>query len=894
MTGSKTVSHYRILEKLGGGGMGVVYRAEDTRLGRFVAIKFLPAELVQNAEALERFEREARAASALDHPNICTIYEIGEYDGQPYIVMQLLEGMTLKERISAGRLPTSDLLELAVQVADGLDAAHERGLVHRDIKPANIFVTQRGQAKILDFGLVKLAPDRRRVAEGVGVWSAPTVTAEEHLTGPGVTMGTVAYMSPEQARGEELDARTDIFSFGVVLYEMATGRQAFSGNTSAVTFNAILSLNPVPPLHLNPELPPELGPIIDKAIEKDRELRYQSASELRADLKRLRRDTESGRSAAMAAYPASDRAWRRAGAAGRRRTRWLIVAAGIAAVAVAGWVLSRPPAPPILVSSAQITSDGRPKSPSNLSAPSSLVSDGARLYFSETVEGRLAVAQVATAGGETAVVLSTNHDALVSDISPDRSELLIVSTPGSEAEAPLWILPTPVGSAHRLGDTLGHSAAWSPNGTDVAFAVGRELRVIRLGEPEARRLAQLPGRAYWLRWSPDGRALRFTLVDPRTNATSLWEISADGTHLHALLPGWNNPPAECCGNWTADGRYFVFQSTRDGRTDLWARRETAAWFRPQPAPARLTTGPMDFSAPLPSRDGRRLFAVGTQLRGELARYDPKSGAFVPYLTEISGDQVDFSRDGQWLAYSSYPEGTLWRSRLDGTHRVQLTFPPMSAFLPRWSPDGQQLAFAGKVPGQPWKIYVVSAEGGNPHAVTTGEHNEGDVSWSDDGSQLLFGSMGGGVGPEAGQLAVYRLDLATRQVSKIPGSEGLYSPRWSPDGRFIVAATGDSSRLMLFEFATRQWTPLAELNGGGYPCWSHDSRFVYFAGGSVDSPGIYRAGVADRKVERVAGLKGLRRAENGFGAWSGLAPDDSPLILRDTGTQEIYALAWQAP
>jgi eukaryotic-like serine/threonine-protein kinase len=645
----QTVSHYRIIEKLGGGGMGVVYKAEDTELGRFVALKFLPDDLARDAQALERFRREARAASALNHPNICTIYEIGKHGEQSFIAMEYLEGATLKHRIAGKPLDVESILSLGIDIADGLSAAHAKGVIHRDIKPANIFVNERGQAKILDFGLAKINPHTGSDALG-----APTIDSQEHLTSPGSAVGTVAYMSPEQVRGKELDARTDLFSFGVVLYEMCTGTLPFRGETSGVIFKAILDAMPTSATRLNPEMPPELERIIGKALEKDRDVRCQSAAELCADLKRLKRDTTSGSREVVAGAPKRgfSRSWLAAGA--------LVV---VVCAVIAFWAIASP-GPPRVTGTTQLTRDGIPKF--------GAVTDGSRLFITERTSNSWVV-QASTTGGETSPIPTSFTNVVAADISADHTQLLISTFFGTDPEAQFWSLPLPSGAPRRLGSLMGHDPSWSPNGRHLLFARGSDLFVANADGSEPRKLITVQQSLACIRESPDGKRIRFTISAPDQTSAAIWEIRSDGAGLHPVLPGWHNPPQESCGLWTPDGRYFLFRNLTGSRVDISAIREPAGFFRWHASSVfQLTSGPMSFFGAAVSPDGKKMFVDGTQGRAELVRYDSKARQFIPYFSGISAGELDFTRDGKWVTYIVYPEGTLWRSRADGSERLQLT------------------------------------------------------------------------------------------------------------------------------------------------------------------------------------------------------------------------------
>ena len=574
-----------------------------------------------------------------------------------------------------------------------------------------------------------------------------------------------------------------------------------------------------------------------------------------------------------------------------RQSHWVFVLSSVAIV-IAGFSnwLTRTLMQPKVSGYTRITNNGRAKS-FRVDALPVIATDGSRLYFAEAANNgmRSTLSQASASGGDTSVVpTSFEQNIELVDISPNRSELLLQTFVAGESEMPLWILPLG-GVPRRVSDVSGRDATWSPNGLKIAYAKGHELFACEADGTEIQKLVTARGPVRWPRWSPDGSVLRFTVGDPG-GWTTIEEILADGGRPRALLPGWKG--VACCGNWTPNGEHYVFQSSFNSRTDIWALRERAGIFR-KAGPVQLTAGPMNFRSPVSAIDGKRLLVIGEQRRGELVRLESKSGQFVPYLGGISAEDVDVSKDGQWVAYVSYPEGILWRSRVDGSQRLQLSMPPMDVYLPRWSPDGKRIAFAAAVPGKPSRIHVVGADGGWPMQLTTENHYETDPNWSPDQNSLVFGGAPWLEGSAPGSAVIHMLDLKTRQLSTLSGSEGLYSPHWSPDGRYVLAMSLDASRLMLFDVNIHRWTEL--LNGpAAYPNWSRDGRHVYFINPYVAEPAVYRIRIKDRKLEMVTSLRRDRLGWGIAGKWMGLAEDDSPMVLRDTGSEEIYALDWPTP
>lgn len=548
----------------------------------------------------------------------------------------------------------------------------------------------------------------------------------------------------------------------------------------------------------------------------------------------------------------------------------------------------------------QITHDGLSKrvSMGQRGGPNAAISsDGNRVYFSEGSTDAPGISEVSVSGGDTAQLPVPVGLPTLLDISPGGQELLVSNAVEPAGASPLWLVPLPAGVARPLADITASDASWSPDGRWLAYVRGRELFLANGDGTRSKLLSNLPGNGWHPRWSPDGEKLRLTV---RTAMSTLWEISRDGRGLHQVpidLPGSSLPVSSathgsvdvCCGTWSPDGRDFVFQVTQQDRSDIWWLPGEEPWisrlFRRRPSPVRITAGQLSSLAPAFSPDGRTLFLVGHQMRGELQQFDPRIGQFVRYMDGISAEFVDFSRDGQWVTYVSYPEGTLWRSRVDGTQRLQLTFPPLRATVPKWSPDGRQIAFSSV--GGAARLYLIGASGGDPKPDSPHGGGEMQPSWSPDGTELMYSDFPF-LSTQPQKVAVHILHLATGQVETVPGSEGLFAPQWSPDGRHATASAWVGQRIMLFDFSTRTWSQLAQ--GSGLLRWSADSHWAYYLRYG-DNPAIMRVRISDRYVEQVASLNGIRLTGMLAGLEFGLTPQGNPVITHDIGIQEVYSLNW---
>jgi serine/threonine protein kinase/Tol biopolymer transport system component len=862
------LGEYEIVRPIGAGGMGEVYRARDARLNRDVAIKVLPEFASSNLDRLLRFEQEARAAAALNHPNILAVYQMGTYEGVPYLVTELLEGETLKETLSRGPLPLSKVIAYGVQIAHGLAAAHDKGIVHRDLKPDNLFISKDGRVKILDFGLARIAHQED---------SAESSHAFDVKTRPGVLLGTVAYMSPEQVRGQVADHRSDIFAFSAILREMLSGRRPFQKPTQAETMSAILHED-LPALAELPSVTPlALQKILQRGLQKNPDQRFQSASDMAFALEALSDPALLSHVAVL--VPADSKP-------DHRRAKWVaITLAVVLGLGAFAYLVSRPAPAPRVSNYVQLTQDGVQKS--------LIGTDGSRLYLSLITSALQGVASIPISGGEPTKIPMPGSGMVPVALSPDGSQFLVVDGQGVPFTGPLWSLPVLGGSPRRLGDTVGTTAAWSPDGRRMVYANSGDIFLANADGTQPAKLLTMNGLVADPAWSLDGSTLRFSTSDgfgPGIGQHLAWEVSPDGSNLHRLFAGWHNPPDECCGSWTANGKYFVFQS----QGQIWALPRQSTFSHAEPKPIQLTSSPMSLHSPIPGKDGKKLFVVGRTYRGELTRYDPTAHQFLPFLGGVSAEYVAFSKDGQWVAYVTYPEGSLWKAKADGSERLQLTFPPFKPVLPRWSPDGNTIVFF-EFPvssSRPARIYELPSAGGSPRPLMPDDpRNQQDPNWSPDGNRIVFAGDATDAVAVKGAPAISVFDRQTRQVSPVPGSQGLFSPRWSPDGQHLSALSSDSSAVLVFDFQTKKWTQVAK-GTFGWLNWSRDGKSIYILDFTGDGS-VARIRIGDGRVEQVVGLKNFVTTGQ-FGGTLSLAPDDSPLLLRDRGTQDVYALDWEEP